>query len=355
MRWNWTRRKRRSVVVISWTGSALAYVQARGTEPGGYQVVDRGVVQRGADGQEAFADRLAELGFKGCAIRVMLRPDQYQLLQVEAPQVPSEEIRAATRWKIRDLVEAHVDDLTLDVCRVGDVRVRDSGQLFVVVARNALIREMAQICEFLQGQIEVIDVWDMAQRNLQSLFSGRKTSTDRADAALVLVDASQAILTISSGGELFYSRRIELAPSFAQGRWVVDPVGVAPAIEPLGAVPEYVPSALAEPFSLYDDAALDVTADPGEGAQRFVVEVQRSLDVWERTWSQLPLDALRVFAGARTQELATWLGRELGTNVQAMEIDRYFPGFSEGLLSDSEQSQCWPLLGILLRPGQAQA
>ena len=45
-------------------------------------------------------------------------PD-YQLLQIEAPAVPPDELRAAARWHIRDLVSGHVDDITLDVLRVG--------------------------------------------------------------------------------------------------------------------------------------------------------------------------------------------------------------------------------------------
>jgi MSHA biogenesis protein MshI len=82
-------------------------------------------------------------------------------------------------------------------------------------------------------------------------------------------------------------------------------------------------------------------------AQRFVVEVQRSLDLWDRSWSSMPLSGLRVYAGERTGELAEWLGRETGQSVSAMEVDVLFSGLQAVPVAD--QAVCLPLLGVLLR------
>jgi MSHA biogenesis protein MshI len=82
-------------------------------------------------------------------------------------------------------------------------------------------------------------------------------------------------------------------------------------------------------------------------AQRLVVEVQRSLDVWDRTWSSLPLSGLRVYAGERSAELATWLARQLGQTVVALDVAELFLGFDAAPLAD--QGLCLPLLGVLLR------
>ena len=344
--------------MISWTGSTFCYVLARRTADGLCQITRFGVEQRGADVMDEFLHRIQALGLNAAAMHVVLRPEQYQLLQIEAPQVPPDEIRSAARWKVRELVTTHVDDLTLDVMRVGDERVRATGQLFVVVARNALVRELLELGETLHCPVQIIDVHDTAQRNLQSLLARNEGAVERATAALVIVSSDLAVLTISAHEELFYSRRIELGHGFIGSRWLRGEATDAPGGEVLATVPEYVPeyvpagSFMDGSFSQAYAGMPNVAAAPAvssidESAQRFVLEVQRSLDVWERTWSSVPLDGVRVFAGARSQELAQWLGLELGLNVVTMDVDPYFPGFDGG--SDADRSLCWPLLGALLR------
>ena len=75
--------------------------------------------------------------------------------------------------------------------------------------------------------------------------------------------------------------------------------------------------------------------------------MQRSLDLWDRSWSGLPLSVVRVYAGARTTELAQWLRRELGQAVLPMDVHAFFPGMEGG--TDQDIAACWPLLGLLLR------
>ena len=77
------------------------------------------------------------------------------------------------------------------------------------------------------------------------------------------------------------------------------------------------------------------------------MEVQRSLDLWDRTWSSMPLGGLRVYAGQRSAELASWLGREIGQTVTAINLEAQFPGLQSVPVVD--QIYCLPLLGVLLR------
>jgi len=77
------------------------------------------------------------------------------------------------------------------------------------------------------------------------------------------------------------------------------------------------------------------------------LEIQRSLDVWDRTWSHLPLNRFRVFAGARSAELANWLTRQLGQPVAALDITPAFSGLES--IDAETLGRCLPLLGGLLR------
>ena len=82
-------------------------------------------------------------------------------------------------------------------------------------------------------------------------------------------------------------------------------------------------------------------------AGSLLVEVQRSIDLWERTWTQWPLAGFQVFAGERSAELAEWLSRDTGQNVSALEVASSFAGWDT--VAESDRPLCLPLLGILLR------
>jgi MSHA biogenesis protein MshI len=308
MQWPWPRSRISDRLVMAWSGHAMAYVQATPMKEGGrFDVWRFGVERQGADSAEEFAKRLAALGFKGCQALGMLRSGQYQMLQIDAPAVAPDELRAAARWKIRDMVDMHLDDLTLDVMRVGDEQARATANLFVVTAANALIRELMEISKAMRCTLDVIDIQGLAHRNLQTALARRDGRLTRARAAIVLMDERYALLTITANEELYYKRRIDLGGTFPLDLWNPDSVA----------------------------------------AQNFVVEVQRSLDLWERTWQELPLEEVNVFAGAHTNDMVQILTQQLIPPVSELDVSTLFPGFEGG--SDADRMLCWPLLGVLLR------
>jgi MSHA biogenesis protein MshI len=355
MRWPWRRKSSSDQLVVSWSAQTLVYVLARLTADGEHEVFKFGVERQGADSMAEFVQRLQGLGLKGLSTRVMLRPEQYQFLQVEAPAVAPDELRSAARYQIRDMVDAHIDDITLDVMRVGDGSQKGGSNLFVVAANNAVVREVLALGEALQWAVSVIDIQETAQRNLQSAVAAREGHGARATAALVLVEGQQAVLTISANEELFYTRRFELPEGFLTGSWAQGhdaPIESAQAFSP---VEEYVPDYSVGGVSYgndYSDArVINTGAAQGgvedEKAQRFLVEVQRSLDVWDRSWSSMPLHGVRVYAGVRSEELSNWLGLQLGQAVTALDVSARFSGFEGG--SAEDRALCLPLLGVLLR------
>lgn len=320
----WLRKKSSSSdqLVVSWSGQTLAYLLARRSGNQGHEVLRSGV-ERQAQGQgpgtqdpglEGMVHGLKQLELAELPVSVMLRPEQYQLLRIRAPAVPTDELRAAARYQIVKMLDAPVDDFVVDVMRVGGGRSRGAGHLaghlFVVAARRTVIAGLEDLCSAMRWTVAVIDIQESAQRNLQSALAvseGRGLS-NRANAALVLLDSHHAVLTICADGELFYARRFDLPPDFLAGTW---------------------------------------GGGEDDGATRFLLEVQRSLDLWDRMWSSLPLDRIWLYAGDRSDELARWLTGQLGQPVQPMEVAAQFPGFKGRTVAD--EALCMPLLGLLLR------
>lgn len=342
MRWPWRRKHRGDRLVVAWSGGELAFVRARVGADGGWDVRQMGVERQGGDDAKTFVERLSALGLKGMPVHVMLRPEQCQFLLVDAPNVTPEEMRSAARYQIREMVDVHIDDITLDVLRVGDGQQKGAGHIFVVVATNAVLRGVMDLARSMQWTVPVIDIQEVAQRNLQSAMAAREGTQGRASAALVLGER-QAMLTISANEELFYARRLDLPEGFLE----MDLSSVAEVVHPVDAytpVSEYVPDYAAAHLPA---ASAAVGSSDNERAQRFLVEVQRSLDLWDRTWVSLPLAGLSVQAGGRSAVLAQWLTRELGQTVVPMDLVPLFPSLAQA--EPDVQVACLPLLGALLR------
>ncbi len=345
MRWPWKRKSSQDRLVVSWSAGTFAFVRARAGAEGLFALQQMGIERQGADSKEDFVRRLQALGLKGLAAHSMLRPEQYQLLQIDAPPVAPEELRAAARFQIREMVNVHIDDITLDVMQVGDGQQKGPNHLFVVAAKNEVVREVIALGDALNWEVPVIDIQETAQRNLQSALAKQDGRLERADAALLITDELQAVLTISANEELFFTRRLDLPQGFLNMTWGATHDATA-EIVPDGFTPvsEYVPD-----YAGGGAASAAAGSDQGDAdrVQRFLVEVQRSLDLWDRTWSSMPLGGLRVYAGERSPELAAWLSREMGQSVSAMNLETIFPGLESMALTD--QIYCLPLLGVLLR------
>jgi MSHA biogenesis protein MshI len=342
MQWPWKRASSHDQLIVSWCGHALAYVEAVSTG-GRFSIKRMGVEHQGTDKLKDFAHRLGDMGLSGHGAMVMLATEQCMLLQIPAPAVPPEELRSAARYQIRDMVDQHIDDLTLDVLRLGDGQDKSAGQLFVVAASNAVIREAMQLGEALDWTVRVIDVQEMAQRNMQSAWTKSAGFTGRATAALVVVSDKQALLTICARDELYYSRRLDLPADFLTMQWDGATEVAQEPVDAYTPVGEYVPGY----GSVLNPSVEDASAGGNDRAQRFLVELQRSLDLWDRTWTALPMAGVAVHAGRRSAELAAWLAQGLGQPVATLEPSVLFDGVPA--LSDEHAMKCLPLLGLLLR------
>lgn len=263
----------------------------------------------------------------------LLDPDHYQILKVDTPHVPPEELKSAARWQIKELIDVDVAELTLDVMHVGGDVERAQRQLFVVAARSSAIKALTTGAAALSERIGIVDIWETALRNLLAARARADDLAARACAA-VLLDERHCLLVICAGDELYYTRRLERdAALLARARG--EPVAAAGADLPLGF--EYQPGGAFE---------------SGAEESPLVVELQRSIDVWERSWPELPLARLYVATAEHGPEVATLIQRELGLRTIALDaLAEFAPGVPapEGGSQAQALAACLPLLGAALR------
>jgi MSHA biogenesis protein MshI len=153
-------------------------------------------------------ERLAkELGFARHQCLALLPPADYQMLLVEAPNVPALELKTAVRWRVKDMLDYHVQDATIDVL---DIPAEPSAagrphSMYAVAARNDVIQRCIERFSAAHVPLSVIDIAETAQRNIAALVE----PGDRG-VALLYVDRAQSLLTISRRGELYLTRRMDV-------------------------------------------------------------------------------------------------------------------------------------------------
>ncbi len=91
--------------------------------------------------ESSFKELAARAHLRGLRANGVLAMDKYQVLMVDAPDVPVEELRAAVKWKIRDLINFHIDDVAIDVFDVPTRTATSPNRpLYVVAARSSAVR-----------------------------------------------------------------------------------------------------------------------------------------------------------------------------------------------------------------------
>lgn len=137
----------------------------------------------------------------------VLADAEYQLLLVEAPDVEPAELKAAVRWRIKDLIDFHIDDAVIDVFDVPGDQSR-SPMKYVVAARSATVARRVEQLETAGMGLEYIDVAELALRNVAAL-----TEEDVAGLALLHLEPDYGLMTVTRQGALYLARRIEIGHS----------------------------------------------------------------------------------------------------------------------------------------------
>lgn len=139
---------------------------------------------------------------------LMLSQGEFQLLSVESPNVPPDELKNAMRWRLKDMLDYHIDDATIDVLDIpADKAIQGRAHsMYAVAARNQIISERQAAFESAGIPLDVIDITDLAQRNVSVLLE-----PEGRGLALLSFDGNGGLLTVSYAGELYLSRRIDIS------------------------------------------------------------------------------------------------------------------------------------------------
>lgn len=262
--------------------------------------------------------KLENIGIQGAEIARLTRADRlddqvcittlnvgtYALLLVEAPDVPATELRAAIRWRVKDLIDFHIDDAVIDVFDVPNQRVTGSNKMmYAVVAKSSTVRQQVDLLTGAGLKLDVIDIPELALRNIAALLP-----EDVAGVAMLYLDDRNGLITITRQQTLYLSRRIDTG------------------YEILGSDLETAAARL----------------------DRIVVEIQRSLDYYESHFSQPPVTNVVIAPlPVRITGFEEYLAKQLGITVRPVDLNSLID--VEGSLDPQTQSRCMLAIGAALR------
>ena len=306
MKWFGTAQKEPGWLAIALSESRMSFVHGRHAAAGRSAIARFGSTQ--FEAKSGAVEKLAkELHFDRYQCATLLRPGEYQMLMVEAPTVPQAELKSAIRWRIKDMLDYHVDDATVDVLDVPpeSSQAGRSHSMYAVAARNEVIQERVKAFESARIPLTAIDIPEVAQRNISALHE-----TEGRGAALLYFNNEFGLLTITCRAELYFARRIEIGLQ-----------------QILGATPE----ARAELFG------------------RVVLELQRTFDHFDRQYHYVPI--AKVLLGPEPEEtgLHAHLEANLDIPVESVDLLERLSFNGQGDPDAAAQWQLFHLIGASLR------
>ena len=261
-------------------------------------------VEKGADDEATLSALRKPMRLERYRCTAMLSHGQYQLIQTDAVAGTPDEARETVRWKLKDQVEFPVDTAAIDLLPIpSDGR---TPQVFAALSPESTIAPLVQAFQTAKVPLAAIDLPEISQRNLAALFEEK----GRGQATLVF-DDDEGLLTFTLNGELLVARHVELT------------------------------------------ARQLMTADDdrrGTLFERIALDVQRSLDNFDRLYSSVPLAHLLVAPIPGVDGFLAYLRANLTISVVPLDVSSVVDiGAVPALLDPLRQFQCLRAIGAALR------
>ncbi len=267
-------------------------------------------VEKGADDATTLATLKKPMRLDRYRCTALLSHGKYQFIQTDAVAGASDEAREVVRWKLKDQVEFPVDTAAIDLLPIpSDGR---APQVFAAISPESTIAQLVQAFQAGKVPLEAIDLPEMSQRNLAALFeeNGRGLAT-------LIFDDDEGLLTFTANGELLVVRHVELT------------------------------------------ARQLMTADDdrrGMLFERIALDVQRSLDNFDRLYSSVSLAHLLVAPIPGVDGFLSYLRANLTVSVVPLDLSSALDiGAAPALLDPLRQFQCLRAIGAALRDEAAAA
>ena len=275
---NWFSAKSRTNEVIgvefSSEGVAFAHVKRMPTQQPLLNHSEFIPVDSSVNASDLLRARLAKLGLQKVPCNIVMSSGTYQLLLGEAPKVPAEELAEALRWRVKDLIQFPIADAVLDAFLLPEDSARGTSRMaYAVVAQRINVVQLISRAKEANLTLQAIDIPELVLRNVAQSCCDTKRGI-----ALVKLGQGGGSLQIIRDGNVYLSRQFLLA---------------------------------------YNAGLLDDL--PGDA---LVLELQRSLDYFERQMRQTPPSHVYICGeNVTADKLTPEIRNSLAVKIELLNIE----------------------------------
>lgn len=303
-----TPKGRKGRMGLSYTDKHVSVVVVR-TEAGKKPLIDYAEVsQVSLTTPYALKSIIASAALSSLPCNAVLNVDQYQILQVDKPNMPEAEIKAALKWKVKELLDYQVVNATVDGVEIpaDPQNPNRMPYMFAICAKNQHLADVSNQILDAGINLKSIDVQALAQRNVAALLE-----VDGRVLVSISVTERGCLFTFTANGELYHTRFVELDRGF-----LIDQQG-----------------------ELFDS-----------NLERLVLELQRSLDSFDRQFPFLSIQRIVIMPVSGGARLVEALQTSLYLPVETFNLTDLVV-FEDGkdYSSLEKQAMLMPALGAALR------
>ncbi|MDQ7072785.1 MAG: pilus assembly protein PilM [Gammaproteobacteria bacterium] len=139
------------------------------------------------------------------ACNLVLYSHDYQIHQIDAPDVPKHELSAALKWQIKDLIDFHIDDAVIDKIELPNQNAPIHGgkhSILVIACRQSLIQNYVDLLHTANCNLTAIDIAALASRNIVSYVA----STEQSSVGLLNLWDDRAKISVFLNHDLYINR-----------------------------------------------------------------------------------------------------------------------------------------------------
>ncbi len=275
-------------------------------------VVFGGTWQTNLKNNTATKNLIADLGLARQHCSLLLAQGEYKLVHLEKPNVPANELIQALSWKLKDMIDYPIEQATIEVINIPADPNNKNRQSYVyaIAAKNELLSDYIQRFIDSGASLEVIDIPELAQRNIAAYLE-----QENRGLAMLSINNAGGLLTFTSGGELYHARHIDIDTTHLQS---------------------------------------EDSERKSKVFERLSLEIQRSLDSFEREFTYITTNCLVLAPFAGREDCYDYLKSYLNIQIDRLDLNDVFEFEDKFELGDlTMQANLLPVLGAALREGKS--
>lgn len=221
MKWPWQtdNSRKKELLGIEFGPGGIAFAQISCIGPERYRLNRCEYIEEfEEDKQQAHCLEWVERNHcKGMFCNISMHPNNYQLLLVETPDVPEEEIKSAIKWRVKDLIDFPLEEAVIDSFPLAEDAYRGQMKMmYVAVAYKETAERLVSITHKAGLRIGSIDIRELIVRNLL-IKPGTLAEPPQESIALITLRKANSLVSLVGNNQLYLSRRVQLPVDHLEG------------------------------------------------------------------------------------------------------------------------------------------